>query len=156
MDLYVGQVAPANQIHDFNPGTTPSGLFWTVRIPDDAVHIDLDDSRASMRVGDLDLEDYHTLKNAILDGPSVPAEVSFTIKWSGVIQRVEEESAAETYHGQFIHDTATVAWTAQEQGFRFVSDPAETSKTAFAEIGRERNGVFFAHPGEPADDEDDR
>lgn len=153
MDLYVGQVAPANQIHDFNVGTTPSGLFWTTRIPDDDVHIDLDDARASMRVDDLDVEDYHTLKNAILDGPSVPASVSFTITWSGVIQRVEESSATEMYRGQFIHDRATVAWTAQEQGFRFVSDPAETSTTTFAEIGREHNGVFFAKPGEIDDEE---
>jgi hypothetical protein len=148
MDLYVGQVAPANQIHDFNPGTTPSGLFWTIRIPDDSVHIELDAAEASMRIGDLDVEDYHTLKNAILDGPSVPAAVSLAIKWSGVIQRVEEMSATETYRGHFIHDKATIAWTAHEQGFRFVSDAAETSTTTFAEIGRERNGVFFAKPGE--------
>ena len=148
MDLYVGQVAPANQIHDFNVGTTPSGLFWTIPVPDDAVHVDLDNATASIRLDDLDTEDYHTLKNAILDGPSVPASVSFTIQWSGVLQRVAESSTTEMYRGQFIHDRATVAWTAQEQGFRFVSDPAETSTTTFAEIGRERNGVFFAQPGE--------
>jgi hypothetical protein len=148
MDLYVGQVAPANQIHDFNPGTTPSGLFWTIRIPDDNVQIDLDAAEASMRVGDLDIEDYHTLKNAVLDGPSVPAEVSLAIQWSGVIQRVEERSATERYRGHFVHDKATIAWTANEQGFRFVSDAAETSITTFAEIGREHNGVFFAQPGE--------
>lgn len=148
MDLYVGQVAPANQIHDFNPGTTPSGLFWTVPVSNDDVQIDLDNATAFMRLTDFDLEDYHTLKNAILDGPSVPASVSFTIQWSGVLQRVAESSTTETYRGQFIHDTATVAWTAQEQGFSFVSDPAETSTTTFAEIGRERNGVFFAQPGD--------
>ena len=28
-------------------------------------------------------------------------------------------------------------------GFRFVSDPAETTDRVFAQIGRERNGVFF-------------
>jgi hypothetical protein len=28
-------------------------------------------------------------------------------------------------------------------GFRFRSDPAATSKTTFAEIGSERNGIFF-------------
>jgi hypothetical protein len=26
-----------DQIHDFNPGIAPSGLFWTVRLPDDSV-----------------------------------------------------------------------------------------------------------------------
>jgi hypothetical protein len=29
-------------------------------------------------------------------------------------------------------------------GFTFQSDPASTSTTAFAEIGTERNGVFFS------------
>ncbi|HEV2235347.1 MAG TPA: hypothetical protein VGR57_01690, partial [Ktedonobacterales bacterium] len=129
-----------------------SGLFWTVPVSNDDVQVDLDAATASMRLNDFDLEDYHTLKNAILDGPSVPASVSFTFQWSGVLQRVEESSTTEMYRGHFIHDRATVAWTAQEQGFRFVSDPAETSTTTFAEIGRERSGVFFAQPGEIEDE----
>lgn len=33
--------------------------------------------------------------------------------------------------------------TAHEKGFKFVSDPANTSTTIFAQIGREHNGVFF-------------
>jgi hypothetical protein len=31
----------------------------------------------------------------------------------------------------------------RRRGFKFVSDPADTSKSIFAEIGSERNGVFF-------------
>jgi len=40
-------------------------------------------------------------------------------------------------------DNATLAWSAEEEGFKFVSDPEDTSTTVFAEIGQERNGVFF-------------
>ena len=38
-----------------------------------------------------------------------------------------------------------VEWSASvpSTGFSFTSDPATTSKTVFAEIGSERNGVFF-------------
>ena len=36
---------------------------------------------------------------------------------------------------------ATVAWAAPHS--RYQSDPAEVSKTLFARVGRERNGVFL-------------
>jgi hypothetical protein len=92
MDLFdPGQLDPAGnptQIHDFNPGTIDSGpakgLFWTMHIPTRDVHVDLDRATATMRVKDADVEDYHTLKNALLDGPSDPASVSFVIRWRGV------------------------------------------------------------------------
>ncbi len=47
------------------------------------------------------------------------------------------------FRGRFIEDTATVKFTVEEPGFRFVSDPANTSVNEFSEIGRERNGSFF-------------
>ena len=36
-----------------------------------------------MEVGDQDVEDYHDIVNALMDGPSVPATCSFRIDWSG-------------------------------------------------------------------------
>jgi hypothetical protein len=35
-------------------------------------------------------------------------------------------------------------WSANVGDFKFVSGPASTSSSVFAEIGRERNGSFFA------------
>jgi len=32
-----------HQLHDISPGIAPSGLFWTVRIPDRWVSVDADD-----------------------------------------------------------------------------------------------------------------
>jgi hypothetical protein len=97
MDLFdPGQLDPAGnptQIHDFNPGTINSGpakgLFWTMHIPAHDVHVDLGRATATMRVKNAGVEDYHTLKNALLDGPSDPASVSFVIRWRGVKARVE-------------------------------------------------------------------
>jgi hypothetical protein len=102
-----------------------------------------------MRVNNADVEDYHTLKNALLDGPSDPASVSFVIRWQGVKARVEVQDFELGFAGRFIEDSATVEWSASvpSTGFRFRSDPAATSKTTFAEIGSERNGVFFHGAG---------
>ncbi len=144
MDLYEGQVAPSHQIHDFNPGITPSGLFWVIRVPDTTVEVELDEAEASMDVSKLDVEDFHDIVNAVHEGPSIPASVSYHIRWRNVIRRVQVQDPTVGFDGDFIEDTATIEWSAEEQGFRFVSDPADTSTTLFAEIGSERNGVFFS------------
>jgi hypothetical protein len=149
MDLYQGQVDPAHQVHDFNPGITPSGLFWVIRIPDESVEVDLNEAEASMDLSDLDMEDYHDIVNAVHDGPSVPANVSYHIRWHGVKDRVHVRDEKNEFVGNFIEDTATIRWSAQTKNFKFVSDPANTSTTVFAEIGHERNGEFFH------DDDDD-
>ncbi len=136
-------MAPANQIHDFNPGIAPNGLFWTIRIPDDSVEIDLDEAEASMDLSDLEIRDFFTLTNALQGGMSVPAVVSFHINWSGVKNRVKISDETNQFTGNYIEDTATIGWSAQEAGFKFVSDPENTSTPVFAEIGKERNGFFF-------------
>jgi hypothetical protein len=144
MDLYKGQVAPTHQVHDFNPGITPSGLFWVIRIPDESVEVDLDEAEASMDLDDVDIEDYHDIVNAVHDGPSVSADVSFRIRWSGVTKRVHVRDEKNEFVGDFIEDTATIGWSAHTEKFKFVSDPANTSTTLFAEIGHDRNGEFFS------------
>jgi len=119
-------------------------LFWTIRVPDESVEVDLDDATASLDVNDVDIEDYHDLVNALKDGPSVPANVSFHLRWRGVKNRVKVRDETNHFVGNFIEDTASIRWSAREKGFKFVSDPANTSTTVFAEIGRERNGAFFS------------
>ena len=73
-----------SQVHDFNPGIEASGLFWTTPIDRDSVRVDLSVSSASLHVADLEIEDYHDVVNALTDGPSVEATVSFDIGWSGI------------------------------------------------------------------------
>jgi len=143
----VGQVVPnvfTNQIHDFNPGIAPSGLFWTIRIPDESVEIDLDNATASMKLSDVELRDFFSIPNSFMRGSSVPGDISLHMRWSGVQQRVHLHDEQNTFDAHVIEDTATMSWSARTQGFKFVSDPAITSTTVFAEIGREQNGVFFS------------
>jgi hypothetical protein len=143
----VGQVVPnnfSNQVHDFNPGIAPSGLFWTIRIPDENAEIDLDNATASLKLSDLELRDHFNVPNSLLRGPSIPADASFQVHWSGVQQRVHLHDVQNTFDAHVIEDSATMAWSARTSSFTFVSDPESTSTSVFAEIGKERNGVFFS------------
>jgi hypothetical protein len=97
-----------------------------------------------MDFSNLETRDFHDLVNTLKRGPSVPADVSFRIRWSGVTTRVKLRDNTNQFVGDFIEDTATVGWSAKQKGFKFVSAPASTSTSLFAEIGRERNGVFFS------------
>lgn len=92
-----------------------------------------------------DVEDYFNIPNALLGPtPPIPASVSFELRWSGVTKRVHLRDETNHFVGDYIEDMATLRWSAKEEGFHFVSDPANTSTTVFAEIGSERNGVFFS------------
>jgi len=142
----VGQVVPnvfTNQIHDFNPGIAKSGLFWTIRIPDERVEVDLDDATASMSLSGVELRDFFNLPNALMHGKSIHGDASFHVRWHGVTSHVHLHDDVNHFDARVIEDSATIQWSAREKDFLFVSDPEETSTTVFAAIGQERNGIFF-------------
>ena len=93
-----------------------------------------------MHVADLAVEDYGNVVNALQDGPSVEATVSFDITWSGVKERVKIRNPSTDFGGEFIRNSATLVWSASESGFSFQSNPLGAG---FATIGHERNGSFF-------------
>ena len=95
----------------------------------------------------LEIEDYGTLENALLDGPSVEAHVSFDCRWHhpiGQRTQIRNPAADQRFTGLFTRTHAAVQWSGREEGFEFQSDRAETSTTVYAEISKERNGVFFS------------
>jgi hypothetical protein len=100
-----------------------------------------------MEVEDLPVFDFFSIPNALLrflSPVSVPASCSFDIRWSGpVTNRSHLEDPTNGVAGDFVLSQATMNWSAQTStGFKFVSDPAGTT-SAFAQLGRMRNGVFF-------------
>jgi hypothetical protein len=119
-------------------------LLWTIRVPDDRVEVNVDDARASIHLSDVDVGHYPSIPDALNGGSSVPAVVSFHILWSGVKQRSHLHDNQKKFDAKLIMDTATMDWSAHTKDFKFESDPANTSTTIFAAIGRERNGVFFS------------
>jgi hypothetical protein len=137
-----------NQIHDFNLDVRPfpSGLFWTNRLPNSSAHAADDESEegASLRVTDLALFDYFSVGNALADGDSIDASVSYSLRWAGGGSPLTADDG-KNFHFEGRQTTATIAWSARENGFVFHSDPsASTQHTNFAQVGEERNGVFYS------------
>ena len=128
-----------SQVHDFNPGTD-NGLFWTIPIDRGSAQINLGRGSAALHVADLDVEDYGNVVNALLDGPSVEAAVSFDVSWQGVDERVNIRNTDVDFGGEYVRNSAELVWSAEESGFTFQSDPLGSD---FATLGHDRNGVFF-------------
>lgn len=151
MDLYQGTFVLANQKHDFSPGIPPSGLFWTQPIPQDNVAVHFGKGEAVVRVKDLPEEDAGNVLNAIQGGATVPATVSFEMRWGATGEPAAITDSTHHFTGKFfISDFGSdfkISWSAQTAGFRFQSDPASTSMNVRSVLGRERNGVFFAEAG---------
>jgi hypothetical protein len=143
MDLFTGPVG-SGQVHDFNPGIRESGLFWTQPVSEDALDVDLEDGTATLKVTDLDEEDYHNLLNALQDGPSEPASVSFKMRWTATAPAIRVTDSVHGFTGRFRISTVKIEWTAQTPTFEFVSDAANITINVSSVIGRERNGVFFS------------
>jgi hypothetical protein len=131
------------QIHDFNPGITESGLFWTMAIPENSISVNFAAGKASFRASDIDVEDYHDVVNALTDGPSVPGTVSWDIRWSHAMGRTKIRDVENNFAGDFVQTVAQTAWSAETATARFVSDPAATSLNEFSLLAHERNGDFF-------------
>ena len=97
---------------------------------------------ASLDVKGLSLFDYFSLGNALSDGNSIDATVSYSIRWSenGVPLTIDDGS---NFHFRGRQTKGFISWSAHEAGFSFTSDPAHTTVTNFALVGRERNGAFY-------------
>jgi len=126
-----------------NPGITLTGLFWTMAVPEDSVEVDFEKGRAKLRVERARVQDYGTLVNSLSGGPSEPATASFEIHWAGRSPRQRVVNTAGEMEAQFIRNSATMEWSATTAKYTFMSQPARTSASVFAEVGHERNGVFF-------------
>ena len=128
-------------LHDLNPGILPSGLFWTIEIPEESIQVNLGKGRASMEADDVPI-----LDDIYGNPPPTPGSVSFKVVWSGVDERLKIRNDDPIYGGfagTFIRNTAQMEWTANVGDFTFVSAPLVTSSSSFAEIGHERNSIFF-------------
>ena len=148
MDLFDGAVSPptqfpTDQIHDFNPGIRPSGLFWTVPVKEDALQVDLANGKATLALTNFGLEDYGTLENALMDGPELDASVTFKMTWTATGDPFNVSDPVHQFAGRYSLARVDISWTGtNESGFSFASSPGITQVKSV--IGRERNGIFFA------------
>lgn len=113
----------------------------------DSVQVEADRKTIVWRLKNYATQDYHDVVSALrpgAPGPSVPATVSFTIRWGDVIKAVEKRDIQERFAGQLIYRNATVEWEADQGDFKFVSAPANRSQNKLSLIVVERNGSFFS------------
>jgi hypothetical protein len=131
-------------------------VFWMIPVRHDAVEVDFDGSRASLRVRGLSVFDDHDLANSLTQGLGVPtppipgvfpvrAKVSFDVEWDHALAMADIENKTQMFKGSFLSTGATISWSAEQPGFRFDSDmPPDPNANLISVLGRERNGVFFS------------
>ena len=142
------------QLHDFNPGITPKGLFWTTFAPHQSVQVNLRAGMARLIVRHMPMQDYFDLENALVGGGARPkrAVVSFTVVWKAMGDRMRFNNAEQQFRGVFRNASAKMEWSARSGNYEFQSAPLRRSTTDAAELGWERNGTFYTRHDEDDDD----
>jgi hypothetical protein len=144
VDLF--EPGSGSQVHDINGGILSSLLFWTLPLDDDALRISHDGRRAV-----LDVEDLEVIESfRIFALTTTPATLSYHIEWQATgpfVDRGKDATVAPTdpaaFLGSFAVARSTAEFEVSEFGFSFSSDPGVSTDRGFAEMGRERNGVFL-------------
>lgn len=142
-------------VHSWDAGISESLVFWTTPLPSGTGKVDLAGGTARLKANNIcAVFDAFTVPNSL--SPARPLGFtsgiinSLDIEWSNVTNSfVGFSDSADKFAGDFFEvGNVTIAVTATTpvstgHGFRFVSDPAST-RVNFAQIGSERNGVFFS------------
>lgn len=131
------------QIHDYNPGVAASGLFWTIRVPDSAVAVGRNVGAARYVQQDVTVFDYVNVFTAFAGQPAGTAVVSFDTTWKATGKPFRYRDTQKRFSGIFQRAQASLEWKSVGSGFSFESAPARTSRTTYAAMGREGNGIFF-------------
>lgn len=147
MDLFTPGLGGTNgpQLHDFNPGILPSGLFWTTAVAESALQVDVDAGTATLALDDFDTDDYHNLRNALTGGSEDDASVSFKMTWTATGKPFNVSDPVHSFAGRFSIAAVDIEWSASvpSTGFTFTSDPS-SNKQVKSVMGREQNGIFFS------------
>ena len=140
-------------MHSYDPGISPTLAFWIVPVPEGAVKSNLDAGTAELHTKNIcSVFDVFAVSNSLDPthplGNIVSAEIeSLDLKWSGVTRKVLGFSdPVNHFSGDFFETSAAIqveviTKKSTGHGFRFVS--SATTAVNFAQIGREKNGVFF-------------
>jgi hypothetical protein len=134
---------PEHQLHDYEPGIAPSGLFWTIPIAASTIQVNPGSGVARLTATDVAVEDYHDFFNAIGGGASTPARVSFDVRWSGGGDRERIRDDSYGFVGEFVSGPAEISFTAVSDGKTYTSDAGEQTSPLPPAVGTERNGIFF-------------
>jgi len=133
--------------------------MWTAALSDGSVKVDLSKGTASLHVKDVFVFDAFTVPNSLNHAhPAghVNAIInSLRMEWNCTTPLSAMNCAVNAFSGNYLEGVATIEVIATTRenpattcptgagnhGFRFVSDA--TTASNFAQIGSEKNGVFF-------------
>jgi len=140
----VGDFANSRQVHDFEPGIAPSGLFWTTRIGRSAVDARPERGTGRMRATLLSVGDYHDFPSSMAANPTpVPSQVSFDVRWlgGGPPRAISDDTFG--FAGTYVETDAHIDFTARQRGSHvtYRSHPGDQI-TVSGGTGIERTGVF--------------
>lgn len=142
MDLF--EPGSGSQVHDLNAGILASGLFWT--LPAESLRFSDGGRKAVLHAEDVGVIDSFQFGS----GLGTPATVSFHIEWTATGEPVQRGKGgavpptdAAAFLGSFSVAESTAEFSGSEFGFSFSSNPGVNTDGTFAELGRERNGVFL-------------
>jgi len=141
--------------HSWDAGVSQSLAFWTTPLPPGSAKVDLAGKTASLKANNIcAVFDAFKVSNSFDPARKLGFASgminSLDIQWSNVTKSFAGFSdPVNHFAGDFFQvSNVTIAVTATTplstgHGFQFVSDPASTVVN-FAQIGSERNGVFFS------------
>jgi hypothetical protein len=134
------------QVHDYNGGIPPNGLFWTVALPREAFTTGRRGRRARLHLERIPVIDSFVFAGA----NSTPATVDISVCWEATGPAAELGSGGSVpptdpaaFLGTFRAARATATFAGIELGLGFRTRGVATSDLGFAELGFERNGSFL-------------
>jgi hypothetical protein len=142
--VYTEGQSGLTQIHDFNPGITESGLFWTAPTDPHNIAVNPGNGQAIMAVEDMEMPDYGDFVNSLLDGPSLPGRVSFRVEWSKSNDKHQFRYVPEQWTANLVFNEARVQWEGETEAMHYVTDADGPQDSLFADVGHERSGEFFS------------
>jgi hypothetical protein len=138
------------QIHDYDPGITASGLFWTIAIPDHSVEAELEDAEARLHLSNLSINDYGSIPNGLFHfNLPLAGKVSLDLRWFHELKRGTTTKPDMRFEQNYVQTKAHISWSGRTGSDHFHTTEGQQT-VHFAQIARERNGSFFG-----SDEDDD-
>jgi len=133
------------RVHDFTGGILPSGLVWTVPIPDESIVLSGGGKRLAV-----DVRDVAVIDSTAVPAADVPATVSFQMTWRGMggARRRGRGLAVgsgdpSAFVGRFFAAKAQGTFSGTSGAFTFASNPKPRVRTIFAVVGSEQTGTLI-------------
>ena len=141
--MFQGQAAPENQIHDFHPPISPSGLYWVVPVPKGGLIISPDGQTATLEMNNVAVVDQP--KWPALDAVGILAIMSFKLIWKATDEKIIYDDPQKQFRVEGYRASAQLEAQVKVPsiGFSWKSDPLSDSSAKFAIIGEEVNGRYY-------------